>query len=115
MAKEKTVWPGSTQLAPVPVVLVGCGNGKGDVSLSEFRKRSENGVVLQIGDDHVIPVLQKSVKSAIDGVGGVLGEDHVFRFCSEVIRKGKTGGKDGLRRLVGQGMTASSGVGSVVA
>ena len=27
MAKEKTVWPGSTQLAPVPVVLVGCGNG----------------------------------------------------------------------------------------
>ena len=26
--KEKTVWPGSTQLAPVPVVLVGCGNGE---------------------------------------------------------------------------------------
>ena len=25
--KEKTVWPGSTQLAPVPVVLVGSGNG----------------------------------------------------------------------------------------
>lgn len=28
MAHEKTVWPGSTQLAPVPAVLVGCGNGK---------------------------------------------------------------------------------------
>ena len=26
--KEKTIWPGSTQLAPVPVVLVGCGDGK---------------------------------------------------------------------------------------
>ena len=25
--KNKIVWPGSTQLAPVPVVLVGCGNG----------------------------------------------------------------------------------------
>ncbi len=24
---EKTIWPGSTQLAPVPVVLVGCGDG----------------------------------------------------------------------------------------
>ena len=26
--KNKIVWPGSTQLAPVPVVLVGCGNGE---------------------------------------------------------------------------------------
>ena len=25
--KEKLLWPGSTQLSPVPVVLVGCGNG----------------------------------------------------------------------------------------
>ena len=25
--KEKIIWQGSTQLAPVPVVLVGCGNG----------------------------------------------------------------------------------------
>ena len=25
---KKTVWPGGTQLAPVPVVLVGCGDGK---------------------------------------------------------------------------------------
>ena len=25
--KHKTIWPGSTQLAPVPAVLVGCGNG----------------------------------------------------------------------------------------
>ena len=24
---EKLIWPGSTQLAPVPAVLVGCGNG----------------------------------------------------------------------------------------
>ena len=28
--KEKTIWPGSTQLAPVPVVLVGCGNNSKD-------------------------------------------------------------------------------------
>lgn len=28
MAHEKTIWPGSTQLAPVPAVLVGCGDGK---------------------------------------------------------------------------------------
>ena len=26
--KDKTIWPGSTQLAPVPVVLVGCGDGE---------------------------------------------------------------------------------------
>ena len=25
---KKTVWQGGTQLAPVPVVLVGCGDGK---------------------------------------------------------------------------------------
>ena len=24
----KTIWPGGTQLAPVPVVLVGCGDGE---------------------------------------------------------------------------------------
>lgn len=28
MSIEKTIWPGSTQLAPVPVVLVGTGDGK---------------------------------------------------------------------------------------
>ena len=27
-SNKKTIWPGGTQLAPVPVVLVGCGNGK---------------------------------------------------------------------------------------
>ncbi|MBE6358823.1 MAG: flavin reductase family protein [Lentisphaerae bacterium] len=26
--QSKTIWPGGTQLAPVPVVLVGCGDGK---------------------------------------------------------------------------------------
>ena len=25
---QKVVWPGSTQLAPLPVVLVGTGNGR---------------------------------------------------------------------------------------
>lgn len=28
MSGEKTVWPGGTMLAPVPVVLVGCGDGR---------------------------------------------------------------------------------------
>ena len=27
MKNQKTIWPGGTQLAPVPVVLVGCGDG----------------------------------------------------------------------------------------
>ena len=28
MKNQKTIWPGGTQLTPVPVVLVGCGDGK---------------------------------------------------------------------------------------
>ena len=28
--KEKVIWPGSTQLSPVPVVLIGCGNNSND-------------------------------------------------------------------------------------
>ena len=90
---EKVIWPGSTQLAPVPAVLVGCGNGtdfKNNlitvawagivcstppmVSVSIRPERYSRGLIESTGE-FTINVPTVAMAEAVDYCGMVSGRD----------------------------------------
>ena len=90
---EKVIWPGSTQLAPVPAVLVGCGNGTDFkhnlitvawagivcstppmVSVSIRPERYSRGLIESTGE-FTINVPTVAMAEAVDYCGMVSGRD----------------------------------------
>lgn len=104
---EKVIWPGSTQLAPVPAVLVGCGNGtdfKNNlitvawagivcstppmVSVSIRPERYSRGLIESTGE-FTINVPTVAMAEAVDYCGMVSGRDtDKFKAVNLTAKKG---------------------------
>lgn len=104
---EKLIWPGSTQLAPVPAVLVGCGNGTDFkhnlitvawagivcstppmVSVSIRPERYSRGLIESTGE-FTINVPTTAMAEAVDYCGMVSGRDtDKFKAVNISAKKG---------------------------
>ncbi|MCQ2379578.1 MAG: flavin reductase family protein [Victivallaceae bacterium] len=106
---NKKVWPGSTQLLPIPAVLVGCGNGRemkynlltvawtgivcSDPAMLSVSIRPErfSYALIKRSGEFTVNMPSRKIASALDYCGVVSGRDHdKFNECSLTARPGET-------------------------
>ena len=92
-SNQKVIWPPSTQLAPVPAVLVGCGSAEADwnlitvawtgivcskppmLSVSVRPERHSHGLIRQSGE-FTVNIPTAAMAADVDWCGVVSGRDH---------------------------------------
>ncbi|MBO5763448.1 MAG: flavin reductase family protein, partial [Lentisphaeria bacterium] len=92
-SNQKVIWPPSTQLTPVPAVLVGCGSAEADwnlitvawtgivcskppmLSVSVRPERHSHGLIRQSGE-FTVNIPTAAMAADVDWCGVVSGRDH---------------------------------------